>query len=88
MLSYHIFNLWTLIFCDADVRQLGYLRCLLSCFEAVSGLKINLAKNELFQVREECDIESLAWLLGCKIRNLPSSYLSLPLGASFKSRAI
>lgn len=42
----------TMIFCDADVRQLGYLRCLLTCFEAISGLKINLSKSELFQVGE------------------------------------
>lgn len=35
-----------MIFCDADARQLGYLRCILGCFEAVSGLKINLSKRK------------------------------------------
>lgn len=40
----------TMIFCDADATQLGYLICILSCFEIVSGLKINLAKSALFQV--------------------------------------
>lgn len=78
----------TMIFCDADVRQLGYLKCLLRCFEAVLGLKINLAKSESFQVGEECDIKSLAWILGCKIGILPFSYLGLSLGASFKSKVI
>lgn len=78
----------TTIFCNADVQQLGYLRCLLRCFEAVSGLKINLAKSDLFQVGEECDIESLAWIFGYRIEKLPSSYLGLPLGVSFKSKAI
>lgn len=33
----------TMIFCDADMRQVAYLCCVLTCFEAVSGLKINLA---------------------------------------------
>lgn len=78
----------TMIFCDADVRQLGYFRCLLSCFETVLGLKISLFKSELFQVGEEYNIESLAWVLGCKIGYLPLSYLCLPIGASFKSKGI
>lgn len=34
------------------------------------------------------NIESLAWILGCKIGSLPSSYLGLPLGAKFKSKEV
>lgn len=78
----------TMIFCDANKRQVGYLRCILRCFEVTSGLKINLAKSELFKIGIECDIESLAWILGCKIGQLPSSYIRLSLGASFKSKVI
>lgn len=37
---------------------------------------------------ENCDIESLASLLGCRIGSLPTSYLGLPLGANYKSKAI
>lgn len=51
----------TMIFCDADVHQVGYLRCILRCFEIV------LDKSEIFQVGENCDIENLAWILHCKI---------------------
>lgn len=54
----------------------------------MSDLKINLAKSEMFQVGEECNMESLAWILGCKINTLPASYLGLPLGASYKSKRI
>lgn len=39
-----------MIFCDVNVSQLGYLRCIICCFEAVLGLKINLAKSEMFQI--------------------------------------
>lgn len=78
----------TMMFCDTDVTQLGYLRCILSCFEVVSGLKINLVKSELFQVGEDCDIDSLTWILGCEIGCLPASYLGLPLGANYKSKVI
>lgn len=72
----------TMIFCDADVHQVGYLRCILRCFEIV------LDKSEIFQVGESCDIENLAWILHCKIRSLPATYLGLPLGANYKSKRI
>lgn len=77
-----------MIFCDADVRQLGFLRCLLRCFEVVSGLNINLAKSELFGIGDVPDIGNLAWILGCKIGILPSAYLGLSLGAGFKSKRV
>lgn len=54
----------TIIFCDADVRQLGYLRCILCCF------KTNLAKSKLFFIGDVPDIESLAWILGYKVGSL------------------
>lgn len=78
----------TMIFCEADVRQIGYLRCILHCFEVVSGLRINLAKSEIFQVGEVRDLENLAWVLGYKIDTLPSSYLGMPLERSFKSKEV
>lgn len=36
----------------------------------------------------ECDIGSLAWILGYKIDNLFSYYLGLPLGVSYKFKRI
>lgn len=64
------------------------MRCILFGFEVVSGLPINLGKSKLFQVGDVPNIDSLAWILGCKIGFLPSSYLGLPLGAKFKSKAM
>lgn len=43
----------TMIICEVDMGQIGYLRCILTCFEVVSGLKINLDKSVLFQVGDE-----------------------------------
>ena len=74
----------TLIFCDAEARQLCNLRCVLLCFEVVSGLKVNLAKSEITPVGDVTLVSSLAAILGCKIFALPMTYLGLPLGASFK----
>lgn len=50
----------TMIFYDVDICQIGYLRCILRCFEVVSGLNINLAKSEISLVGEVRNIENLA----------------------------
>jgi hypothetical protein len=78
----------TLVFCGADANQISYLGALLVCFEAVSGLKVNLTKSSLIPVGSLDDAEQLAGNLGCGIADLPLKYLGLPLGASFKLKAI
>jgi hypothetical protein len=78
----------TLIFCDADPSQVLFLRLVLTWFEAVSGLRINLGKSELVPVGDVADIKELAGLLGCKTSALPMKYLGLPLEARFKSKGI
>lgn len=58
------------------------------CFEAVFRLKINSGKSEVITVEEVENVEKLAAILGCRIVQLPISYLELPLGARFKSKHI
>ena len=74
----------TLIFCGPESEQFGYLKCVLLCFEVVSGLKINLSKTEMVPIGEDPDIDTLAAILDCKVSALPMKYLRLPLGARFK----
>lgn len=50
------------------------------CFEAVNGLRINLAKSSIFSINADENIEELANILGCKVEKVPSVYLGLPLG--------
>lgn len=50
--SYLLFVDDTLVFCDADVAQLTYLKQVLVWFQIVSGLKINLSKCEIILVGE------------------------------------
>jgi hypothetical protein len=78
----------TLIMCDANSEHIYNLDHILPCFEAISGLQINLKKFELVAVGEVPNIEELASILSCRISYFPMKYLGLPLGASFKSRAI
>ena len=54
-------------------------------FEAIFGLRINLNKSEILPMGRVENVELLATELGCKVGSLPSTYLGLPLGASYKS---
>ena len=78
----------TLVMCDVDIDQMLFLRLILSWFEIVSGLKINLDKSELVPVGVVPNFEMLVDALGCKQGSLPMKYLGLPLGAKWKDRAV
>lgn len=83
--SHFLFANDTLIFCDSNIQHLEYLSWAFTWLEAISGLKTNLDKSELIPVEQVSKIKDLAREVGCKVGSLPSTYLSLPLGASFKS---
>ena len=74
-----------LVFCKADPDQLKYLSWIMMWFEAMAGLKINLAKSEIIPVGPVSNLAEMASELGCKIESLPTSYLGLPLGAKHKA---
>ena len=57
-------------------------------FEVMLGLKINLSKSVIIPIGEVPELESLAQFFGCGFDSLPSSYLGLLLGASFKSKVV
>lgn len=59
--------------CKNSERQVRYLRCVIRCFEAVLGLKVNLAKSRLFAVGEVDNLDGLAALLGCQTGLLPTT---------------
>ena len=87
-ISHLIFADDTLIFCKTSEDQITFLSWLLMWFEAISGLKVNLDKSELFPMGNVENMEELAFELGCKVGRLPSTYLVMSLGAPFKSVAI
>ena len=78
----------TILFCDASREQLLSIRLVLSCFQAFTGLKINIGKSEIIPVGEVNNIVALANILQCRVGRLPMKYLGMPLGTSFKSAAI
>lgn len=78
----------TLILCDNSQRQIRLLRCILHCFEAVSSLRMNLAKSSLITIGEVPNLDQLASDLGCRIGKLPITYLGLPLGSQYKRKEV
>ena len=75
----------TIMFCDANPEQLMYLGWTLMWFEAFSGLRINLSKSKIIPVSRVSNVETPAAEFGCGIGSLPTTYLSLPLRAPYKS---
>ena len=55
----------TLIFCDADSNHWATLHGILTRFEVVSGLKINLLKSELVPIGNVPNMDELGEILGC-----------------------
>ena len=88
VVSHLLFADNTLIFCNADQAQIAHLRAVFSWFEAILGLKVNLAKSEMVLVGVVPNLGSLVELMGCNIISLPMTYLGLPLGANFNSKTI
>lgn len=57
---------------------------ILSWFESVLGLKVNLSRLELVPVGEVNNMQELFGVLGCRRAMLPMKYLGHPLGAKLK----
>jgi hypothetical protein len=73
----HLLFFDTLIFYDASPAHLCHLWSLFLCFEAASGLNINLAKSELVMLVKWEDWPVFVWGF-----HYPVKYLGLPLGAA------
>ena len=55
---------------------------------ALKRLKINLSKSSVIGVGEVDSLSLLASDLGCRVGELPMTYLGLILGAKYRSKAI
>ncbi|XP_026400011.1 uncharacterized protein LOC113295893 [Papaver somniferum] len=78
----------TLIFVDANVEEIQRLLIILTTFELLTGMKLNLEKSSMIGVGADDVIGDLAMELGFKIEKLPIKYLALPLGATFRCASV
>uniref|UniRef100_A0A2N9J7Y5 Reverse transcriptase domain-containing protein n=1 Tax=Fagus sylvatica TaxID=28930 RepID=A0A2N9J7Y5_FAGSY len=74
-ISHILFADDTMIMCDADPVQLMYLRLAMTCFEASTGLRVNLGKSEIVPVGDVVNLRVLADIL-CLSHRLPPYELS------------
>ena len=64
------------------------IRLALSCFQALTGLKVNAGKSEVVPLGEVNNLDALVNILSCRVGSLPMKYLGMPLGTSFKTASI
>ncbi|XP_026428327.1 uncharacterized protein LOC113324223 [Papaver somniferum] len=78
----------TLIFVDANVEEVRRLFLILTSFECLTGMKLNLEKSSMISVGVDEVIGDLALELGCKVEKLPFKYLGLPIGATARCTSV
>ena len=70
-ISHLLFVEDTILFCDVVVEQILQVQLLLLCFQAVTGLKVNVQKSEMVPIEEVDDVHALAEILGCRVGTYP-----------------
>ena len=70
----------TLLFLKNDIEGAMNLKWLLSCFEQLSGMKINFHKCDLVPINVPLEnVQVFAQILSCALGVFPLSYLGVPL---------
>ena len=62
-ISHLLFADDTILFCDALKEQLLYIRLALTCFQAFTGLKVNVGKSDIVPIGEVSNIHTLTNIL-------------------------
>jgi hypothetical protein len=70
----------TILFIEHDLAKAINIKLMLSCFEQLSGLKINFHKSKLFCFgKAKEDEDNYRHIFGCKMGSLPFKYLGVPI---------
>ena len=88
LVSHLLFVDDTVLFCDASKEQILSIRLVLTCFQAFTGLKVNMGKSEIVPIGKVCNIQSLAYIFQCRVGSLPMIYLGMPFGSLYKTASI
>lgn len=70
----------TVLFVDKNESTATNLKGILTCFEQVSGMRINYSKSELIPINMLHDeVNPFKQILGCRVGCFPIKYLGIPL---------
>jgi hypothetical protein len=70
----------TLLFLKNNLDKVVNLKWILSCFEQMSGMRINFHKCDLIAINvEEEEAQTIAQSLCCRLGEFPMKYLGVPL---------
>ena len=70
----------TILFLDNDSTYASNLKTVLTCFEQVSGMRINYTKSELIPINmDDQELADFLSILVCNKGNFPIKYLGIPL---------
>jgi hypothetical protein len=70
----------TLLFLKNNLDNVVNLKWILSCFEQMSGMRINFHKCDLIAINvEEEEAQTIAQSLCCRLGEFPMKYLGVPL---------
>jgi hypothetical protein len=69
------------LFIDKDLELAKNLKWTLTCFELISGMRINFHKSELVPINilEGEELDQFANIFGCPVGAFPIKYLGIPL---------
>lgn len=77
----------TIIFLPGDSEVVLNYRRLLSCFSLMAGLTINFQNSNLIRWgRGELWIQDMSSMMQCQWKQLPITYIGIPLGANFSRK--
>jgi hypothetical protein len=73
----------TLVVMEASVGQVQILKNCLNSFSLATGLTVNFSKSCLVPINcQDKTTQYLTTLLGCKLGQMPFTYLGLPMGTT------
>ena len=69
-----------IMFLDNDLEKARNLKCILLCFEMMSGMRINYDKSEIVPLNlDDQDTLEISDSFGCPAGTFPIKYLGIPL---------
>ena len=73
----------TILFMEKDENKTKNMKIFLTCFEQVSGMRINYSKSEIIPIELSSEeTKSFADILGCRVGAFPIKYLGVPVSYS------